>query len=343
MKIPLEKRINAFAELGEVLRHPGQHPVLAKMIEELQFDNPWFTPDNVRHALMAAGQNLTKEKLQTWLQPYEKDLAGDSIPRTVAVIMAGNIPFVGFHDFLSVLISGNRFLGKLSSNDKKLPAAVGNILLEIEPAFESLITFTDAILKNFDAVIATGSNNTSRYFEYYFGKYPHIIRKNRNSIAVLTGEEKEEELQTLGKDIFQYFGLGCRNVSKIFVPENYDFDRFLKAMQPFSDIILHHKYKNNYDYYKAIYLVNGEAHHDNGFLLLKEEAGYGSPPSVLYYTVYKDKSRLDFQLLTERENIQTVVSGIPVPLPSVPSGKAQEPELWDYADGVDTLEFLTGL
>jgi hypothetical protein len=206
-----------------------------------------------------------------------------------------------------------------------------------------MIDFPEWKMQNFDAVIATGSNNTARYFEYYFGKYPNIIRKNRNGVAVLTGEETVEEIQSLGRDIFQYFGMGCRSVSKIFIPENYDLTKMLPAFEIFSEVGNHHKYRNNYDYYKSIYLVNKLKHLDNGFLLLKEEHTYGSPPAVLFYARYKNLDELNRWLELDEKKIQCVVSNTQTILPTFPLGKAQEPELWDYADGVDVVGFLVGI
>lgn len=260
------------------------------------------------------------------------------------MILAGNIPLVGIHDVLSVLISGNHALIKASSQDNRLIKAVLNRLVAIEPAIAKQFTFVER-LEGFDAVIATGSNNSSRYFEYYFGKVPHIIRKNRNSVAVLTGHETNEQLFSLGADIFSYFGLGCRNVSKIFIPRDYRLATFFEAIEPYHDIIDHHKYNNNYDYNKSIYLVNRNEHLDNGFLLLKEDTGLISPLAVLFYEYYDDMEELSAKLNDQSSNIQCIVSETPLNVNSQPVafGKSQSPALWDYADGVDTMDFLTKL
>jgi len=261
-------------------------------------------------------------------------------------VLAGNIPLVGFHDVLCVLISGNFALIKASSQDARLITQVLKRLTAIESAFEQRFAFTER-LKDFDAVIATGSNNTSRYFEYYFGKVPHIIRKNRNSVAVLTGRETTEQLHALGRDIFDYFGLGCRNVSKLFVPEGYDFVPFFEAIEPYKNIINHHKYNNNYDYNKSIYLVNRDKHLDNGFLLVKEDERMVSPLAVLFFEYYDDLQSLDERLNHEKENIQCIVTAAPLASgawgTTVNFGRSQQPSLWDYADGVDTMDFLTKL
>src|SRR5690606_755395 len=211
-----------------------------------------------------------------------------------------------------------------------------------EPEFKNYIEFTEDKLENFDAVIATGSNNTSKYFEYYFGKYPNIIRKNRNSVAVLSGNETEEELKQLADDIFQYFGLGCRNVSKLYVPENYNFEKFFKAMFSWKEIIHNHKYINNYDYNKAVYLMDSFPLLDNEFMLLKEDKGFSSPISVVFYEEYSSFENLSNELKEQAENIQCIVSKAGIKN-EIPFGKAQNPELWEYADGVDSVAFLLKL
>jgi hypothetical protein len=249
--------------------------------------------------------------------------------------MAGNIPLVGFHDFLSVLISGNKVLIKQSSNDNRFLPLIAKYLEHVEPQFKGLIQFTEERLSDFDATIATGSNNTARYFEAYFGKYPNIIRKNRNSIAVLTGNETHEELNQLGEDIFRYFGLGCRSVSKLFVPENYDFDNLFKAIYDYKDLINYIKYRNNYDYNKAVYLMSEFKLLDNGFLMLKEDPSYASPIATLFYEDYEDLDSLKEKLQNDREHIQCIVSNVIDN--AVQFGKTQHPLLTDYADCVDRL------
>ena len=213
----------------------------------------------------------------------------------------------------------------------------------MDPAFAGMIDFTEGTISGFDAVIATGSNNTARYFDYYFGRYPHIIRKNRNALAVLSGNETKDELCALGDDIFMYYGLGCRNVSKLLVPRDFDFREFFEAIQDFSMVLDHHKYNNNYDYNKSIFLVNGDPHFDNGFLLLKEGAGMTSPVSVLHYERYDSLEQVDAIIKDESDNIQCVISTDKRLTGSIPPGTGQYPKLWDYADGVDTMEFLLSI
>jgi hypothetical protein len=344
----LEKRVNAFVKLGEYLHNFIQadaaereenFPDLERLIRSAASYNPWFTRENILHALSSTASMLDREALNTWARPYLSRL--ERAPgKTVGVVMAGNIPMVGFHDMLCVLVSGNILQAKVSSQDPALIPFLAEKLIQLEPQFEGRISFS-AQLKGFDGVIATGSNNTARYFEHYFGKYPHIIRKNRNSVAVLSGEESKEELQELGKDIFTYFGLGCRNVSRLFVPAGYDFGKLYRALEPFSGIVNHHKYANNYDYNKAIYLVNQAPFLDNGFLLLKEDSGFSSPISVLYHSAYPDLSSLPGLLDPHRDSIQCIVSS--VVKGGIGFGKAQQPGPGEYADGVDTLEFLAGL
>jgi hypothetical protein len=263
-------------------------------------------------------------------------------PKTVGLILAGNIPLVGFHDFLSVLISGHNVLVKTSSNDQHLIKFLAKYLIAVNAKIENCITFTDGKLENFDAVIATGSNNTARYFEYYFKDKPSIIRKNRNSIAVLNGNETHDDLVNLGEDIFRYFGLGCRNVSKLFVPEDYNFDAFFKAIYEYKDVIYYEKYSNNYDYNKAVFLMSNFKLLDNEFLTLKEDTSYSSPISSVFYERYENIEHLKKQLEKDADQIQCIVSNGVIEN-SIPFGKTQQPELWDYADNVDTLLFLNKL
>jgi len=342
ISMQLKQRINAFIALGTYLKRIAfeNDDAEAKRIFQIaEAENGWFTQDNIRFALKSWSEALSEENIQQWISNYQME---ETNPKIVAIIMAGNVPLVGFHDFLSVLITGNKVLAKLSSNDKTLLPFFSNYLISVEPDFKNYIEFTEGRLKDFDAVIATGSNNTARYFEYYFGKYPHIIRKNRNSVAVLTGNETEEELTALADDIFRYFGLGCRNVSKIYIPENYDFEAFFKAMYSWKEIIHNHKYINNYDYNKAVYLMDSFPLLDNEFLLLKEDNGFSSPISVVFYEKFSSFQKLKKELEVQSENIQCVVSNANLPN-EVPFGMAQTPDLWDYADGVDTVDFLLKL
>jgi len=253
--------------------------------------------------------------------------------------MAGNIPLVGFHDFLAVLITGHSVLIKQSSNDKHLLPYLAKYLEHIEPSFKGKIEFTEEKLYNFDAVIATGSNNTARYFEYYFREKPSIIRNNRNSLAVLTGNETKEELKGLSNDIFRYYGLGCRSISKLFVPKDYNFDSFFEAIYDWHPVINEAKYANNYDYNKAVYLMSEFNLLENGFLMLKEDKSYASPIATVFYEHYEDLETLKEKLNMEKEQIQCIVAKNVAPN-EVSFGYTQTPELWEYADNVDPIEFL---
>ncbi|MCU0454966.1 MAG: aldehyde dehydrogenase [Bacteroidales bacterium] len=336
----LDRLIEAFSSLGQILREAlagkGNRfsAELNHLIDSQQTKNPWFTPPYVRMAVNAIASELTTENLRKWTDMYP-GLGNDHTPLTVAVIMAGNIPMVGFHDFMCVLISGNRVLVKVSSKDADLIRYAGEILETADQDFRDYIEFTGETLSGFDAVIATGSDNTSRYFEYYFGKYPNIIRKNRNSIAILDGSETKKELEALGLDIFSYFGLGCRSVSKLYVPAGYDFKMFTESMRKYSVCINHTKYANNYDYYKAIMLVNRVKFTDTGYLLLKQDESTSSPVSVLHYEFFRSKEELTAMVNSKKDKIQCIVGR-----DHIPFGLAQSPALWDYADGTDTLEFL---
>jgi hypothetical protein len=336
----LEERIKSFALLGETLRNylntdsgTGNNQ-LNVLIYNQHINNPWFTADNVRKALNAIAGELTEENLVRWVSAYP-DLNKQTTPVKVGVIMAGNIPLVGFHDFLSVLITGNNLIAKTSSKDNELITYISRLLCSINPLFSDKIEFTEGTLSDFDVVIATGSDNSSRYFDYYFSKYPHIIRKNRNSIAIIEGDENEDELYRLGSDIFSYYGLGCRNVSKVYFPQGYDFTQILKHWDHYSRIIDNFKYANNYDFNKAVYLVNKETFFDTGYLLIKEDIRISSPVAVLYYEYYKSTDFLKHKTELLKKKIQCVVSKNDIPF-----GKAQLPHLWDYADGIDTVEFL---
>lgn len=342
----LTQRIEAFSDLAKELEnyflYKEKAPLYKKIeliLEEAERKNTWFDRENCLMTLHHWAGLLKKENLSQWLSSYSIE----NIPqKQIALILAGNIPLVGFHDLLCTLLIGHTAIVKLSSNDKVLLPFLISELKNLTPIFEDKIIFTEEKLTDFDAVIATGSNNTARYFEYYFGKKPHIIRKNRNSVAILTGEETKEELELLGKDIFTYFGLGCRNVSKIFIPENYDFTNFFQAIYSFHSVMNHQKYINNYDYNKAVYLMNLEQLLENGFLLLKEDKHYASPIATLFYEKYTNISSLQERLTEDKELIQCIVSNGSFPN-SITFGQAQIPSLRDYADGIDTIAFLNNI
>lgn len=367
----LEKRINAFVKLGNIFRDPG-YEGLENVIKTASKQNGWFTVANIRLAIASLGTMLEEEKIREWIgrsgrpqlqganpksQISNRKSEGEQPgPKKIGVIMAGNIPLVGFHDFLCVLITGNTFVGKLSSEDEALLPAISKLLITIEPGFKNKIQFIDQPFnktKGITAFIATGSNNSARYFEYYFKKYPHIIRKNRNAVAILDGTETKHDLKDLGNDVFQYFGMGCRSVSKIYIPEDYKLDTFFEAIADYSDVINHNKYANNHSYHQTIYLLNSEKFLDNNFLMLKESEQIASPVATLYYERYKSKKELLKKLESQHGNIQCVVtnaqfqaSSFKLQTPNlsfVPFGQSQSPELWDYADGIDTLKFLISL
>jgi hypothetical protein len=329
----LSERIDAFAGLGQVL-HSIEVGDKNNLYRRAADHNAWFTHRQCELAINGILKFLVKERLEQWVMAY--NLSPD-LPRKVGVVMAGNIPMVGFHDLLSVLISGHRLAAKLSTQDTVLMRFVTEQLLQIEPRFGEYLSFTER-MNDAQAVIATGSDNTARYFEYYFRNIPHIIRKNRSSCAIIRGDETTEQLTTLGKDVFSYFGLGCRSVSKVFVPQGYNFVPMIDAWDTYRDVYDHHKYANNYDYNRAILLLNRTHFYDNGFVLITENTGLVSPISVLYYETYSGTPDLT------SDKIQCIASSTGWYEGSVPFGKTQEPELWDYADGVDTLKFLaTGL
>ena len=346
----MQQRIDAFVKLGTFLSQFSQSGIEKKDqidFNDLFFDgfkhqiklaeenNSWFTKDNILFSLESWSKALTKKNLSKWIA----DISFLNSNKKVAIIMAGNIPLVGFHDFLSVLISGHSVIVKQSSNDNSLLPFLAKYLEYVEPNFKGQIEFTEDTLTTYDAVIATGSNNTARYFEHYFKGKPNIIRKNRNSVAVLTGNETEADLTNLSNDIFQYFGLGCRSVSKLFVPVDYNFDAFFNGMYEKREIIYNAKYANNYDYNKAVYLMSLYDLLDNGFLMLKEDQSYSSPIATVFYEFYSDTQELKEKLTKDADMIQCVVSNGVLDT-EIKFGQTQNPQLWDYADGINTLVFL---
>ncbi len=327
------------AKREEVLYNDLYFEKFKDLLALSQSHNGWFTPEQVYFAVNSWAEALSEVNLNQWVLPYDFSKV-DS--KTVGLILAGNIPLVGFHDFLSVLISGHKALVKTSSNDQHLIQFLANYLIHVEPKLSYYIAFTDGKLENFDAVIATGSNNTARYFEFYFKDKPSIIRKNRNSVAVLNGKESQEDLVNLGEDIFRYFGLGCRNVSKLFVPKDYNFEAFFNAIYQYKDVIFYEKYANNYDYNKAVFLMSNFKLLDNEFLTMKEDSSFASPISSVFYEYYETLADLQTRLTKEAEQIQCIVSNKLIEN-SIPFGQTQQPKLSDYADNVDTLAFLASL
>jgi hypothetical protein len=339
----LEQRIEAISKLGlalsamieELESNQGESGnKLPKIIKLANIKNQWFTPENTIQALKSLGKMLDRTNLNYWIGNYSLEKRDQSRPKNVGIIMAGNIPAVGFHDLLCVLISGNHAMIKLSSDDNVIIPFLLEVLTAIEPRFISQFTLVERI-KEPDAVIATGSNNSARYFDYYFGKYPNIIRKNRNSIAVLSGTETPEEMYALGHDIFDYFGLGCRSVSKLYLPENFNFNSFFEGIANHGDLMNHNKYMNNYDYHNALFLLENIKFLTNNFVIVRENEPLATPVSVLHYSYYKNLEDLE-KLLTEKESeIQCRVG-----INGLPFGTTQQPALNDYADGIDTVEWL---
>ncbi|MBT8252557.1 MAG: acyl-CoA reductase [Flavobacteriaceae bacterium] len=347
----IQNRLTAFAKLGKFMRQfahdkyridpnvDGNELFYDGMRHQLKLAheaNGWFTNDNLIFAFNSWSECLTEERLNDWLSSYNFSETGS---KTIAVIMAGNIPLVGFHDFLSILISGHNIIVKLASQDKHLLPYLVQYLKHVEPGFNSKIAFSDGKLERFDAVIATGSNNTARYFDYYFRDVPALIRRNRNSVAVLSGDESEDQMAGLAEDIFRYFGLGCRSVSKLFIPKNYDFDKFFNAMYSWRSVINDQKYANNYDYNKAVYLMSNYDMLENGFLMLKEDSNYASPIATVFFDYYNSRQDIKDKLKADSNKIQCFVSdGFFVN--EVAFGQTQKPKLNDYADGIDTVDFL---
>lgn len=333
----LRKRIEAFSKLGDLLRSTYGKQLIEEWSYRAHQKNNWFTPENVSLAIKSLEECfLVKENLENWVQKYNiKDFGN----KKVGVIMAGNIPLVGFHDALAVLISGHKLYAKLSSQDDYLIKELFIQLLILEPAFEPQIFYTEK-MNDVEAIIATGSDNSSNYFEYYFKHIPNIIRRNRTSVAVLNGNESDGIMAKLGNDILQYYGLGCRNVSKLFVNEAFKPDFFYENIENLGAVILNHKYKNNYDYNRSIMLVNQTEHFDNGFLMLKESNDLVSPISVVFFEKYSSINELDEKLKENSSKIQCVLSENAWYPGSLAIGEAQKPSLFDYADGVDVMDFL---
>ena len=332
----LQDRINIISELGIYLR---------KNFLEDHFDsikiatvkNPWFTVKSITNAVLSISDMVEKDMLNAWLNPYT--IKEPSSSKNVLIIMAGNIPLVGFHDLLSVIIMGHNPVIKLSSNDNVLMPLIINIFLDLFPSNYNQIKFINDVKgRSFDAVITTGTDNSANYFKYYFKDAKKIIRKNRRSIAVLDGSESSQQIKGLANDIFLYYGLGCRNVSKLYLPCGYDLNILFKSFYSHKHVIEHKKYGNNYDYNKAIFLMGNNKLIENGFILLKEDSSLYSPVAMLYYEYYNDINDVDTFISKNSDKIQCIVSKN-----NIPFGNTQKPKLWDYADGVDTIDFLKQL
>jgi hypothetical protein len=336
------KKIGALNKLGKLFQQianynelEGKNEYFGSIITQAKIKNPWFTFKSIKFCFSQWSEALTDTNLDEWISNYK--IAEIKKPKKVAIIMAGNIPMVGFHDLLCTIISGNHALIKLSSSDEILIKFACEELVKIEPLFSDFISFSKEKLKGYDAVIATGSDNSSRYFESYFGNYPNIIRKNRTSLALITNDTTDEEFSELANDIFTYYGLGCRNVTHALVPRGFDLNKIFKGLYKHSDIIQHNKYANNYDYHKAIFLMNQDDILENGFFMLMESNELFAPVSTLFYSYYENDDELNSFIENNIDNIQTIVGK------ETKFGEAQKPKLNDYADGVDTMDFLTSL
>ncbi len=336
----LAERLASLAQLGQFLQSEYGKGELEGIYRKAEFYNGWFSPEQSRYAITAMAKSfLDAQKLEAWVAQYP-DLAAPHPPKTIGLVLAGNIPAVGFHDLLCCYVAGHKAQIKYSEKDKVLiPFFLGQLAI-IAPKSAAYFEKVDK-LKDFDAVIATGSDNASRYFEHYFGAYPNIIRKNRNSAAILDGQETEEELLALGEDIFRYFGLGCRSVSKLFVPQDFSFENFMRSMDHFGYMMQHHKYRNNYDYNRSIYLLNNQKHWTNNVLTLVEHPSPLSRISTVHYEFYEDLADLKSKLEASLDQLQLILGKTPLEgITLLPFGSSQQPQLDDYADQVDTLRFL---
>jgi hypothetical protein len=330
----LEERINSLSKLGKYMVSDSEGWKEAK--QKASAENGWFTPEFIELAVRNITENYLKhDHLHKWAAHYNLH-SSPTNARIIGVVMAGNIPLVGFHDFLSVFISGHMALIKPSSKDQALIKHLVGVLAEWNPEISEQIKFSE-ILKGCEAYIATGSNNTSRYFDYYFGQYPHIIRRNKTAVAVLTQRETAAELEQLADDVYQFFGRGCRNVTKMYVPIGYDFKPLLSSFRKYDYLADHHKYRNNYDYNFALHILNNKFYMTNGSLLLIEDPSILSPISQVHYEYYSDREML-LSFLSSNQEIQCIVGH-----GQVPFGQSQRPGLFDYADKVDTMEFLSSL
>lgn len=335
----LQKTINALCRVGQIFS-TAENVDLQTAAHKAYAKNKWFSAENIELSLSYWGKKLTLPQLQQWIE--KEGIEENSAPKTVGIVSAGNIPLVGLHDVVSALLAGHKVKVKLSTDDEPLMLFFIQQFTLANPTLGQNIQAVDK-LEGIDAAIATGSNNTARYFEYYFGKYPNIIRKNRNSIAVLTGNESVETMQKIGFDMMSYFGKGCRNVTQLWAPQGYDWVKFLDALQGYVYLADHNKYVNNYHYHRAILLLNKDEHLDAGFLLVREDRKIYSPIGMVNYAYYNDINEVKDFITQNTDSIQCVVSENPAIENAVSPGQTQNPELWEYADGVNTVAFLKGL
>ncbi|MCT4666268.1 MAG: acyl-CoA reductase [Flavobacteriales bacterium] len=345
------QEIRAFVLLGQFLgqfQSNGTQNEHLKELNEIFYEdflriinthvhyNGWFSKATIQLAIENTTPLLSQDTLENWTNQYKRN----DTSQKVLVIYPSNLPLVEFHDFITVLLSGNTYIGKGSSQNNRILPFLSKILIFLEEDFGDRIIFTEAPIKDFDMAIATGSNNSARHFEYYFKGKPSIIRSNRTSIAILDGSETEEELENLGKDISQYFGRGCRSITKLYLPKDFDINAVIKGVFPFSDMVNNNKYANNYDYHRAVMMMNQEPFLDNGFMLFKENEAIQTPVSVINYEFYESKIELEQKIKNLSEEVQCIVSK-DTQWSSLTLGEAQKPTLEDYADGIDTFAFLT--
>lgn len=337
----LSERIFILNTLGKSLKKYIENGEMESVFRQMKNQNAWFTEDFVKKSVLSIVDNFLQiEQLTDFANSYK--IQESSVVKTVGIVAAGNIPAVSFHDIMCIFLSGNKALIKLSSTDAVLIQFIVSELSRIDERTKAVLEIGQR-LNEVDALIATGSDNTAQHFEYYFSKIPNIIRRNRTSVAVLDGNESRIDLSNLGNDIFSYFGLGCRNVSKLFVPKGYDFVPFFESIEYWNTILLHHKYNNNYDYNKSIYLVNQDKHYDNGFLLVKESNQLVSPLAVLFYEEYDSLNALRETLKSQGDKIQAIVGNTGQIKNEIAFGAAQTPSLNQFADDIDTMDFLVGI
>jgi hypothetical protein len=335
----MKSELRAFQELGNQITVLLNEGGFDNVIKQQSIENKWFTEENCRFALKAIAKMLDENSCEDFFQKYQHLFQKEENPKKIAVISAGNIPCAAFHDFFCILVSGNQFIGKLSKQDALLLPFLSKLLIKIAPKFDKKIVFVEKLSK-FDKIIATGSNNSARYFEYYFKDEPLLLRKNRNSIAVLNGYENEDDLRNLSTDVFQYFGLGCRSVSKIYVPKKYNFTKLIHIFQEKSQLLLQHSgYVNNYEYHRAIYTLNGISFYDGNSFLLAQNQALASPISVIFYEEYETIQEVLNTISIHKNEIQCVVSKDVAVENRITFGNTQYPTLFDYPDKEDIVLF----
>lgn len=333
---------NALIELGKELKAYTNNLLddrlsleYDEVIARAEINNPWFIKTFVLQALGVWADALTENGVDKWLKSYPQGKTA----KNISVIGAGNIPLVAFHDCISVLASGHNLWLKCSTDDEILLPFIINRLLSFEKSLENSLELKTQGLQKADALIATGSNNSARYFEYYFRHMPMILRKNRSSVAVITDEVSNETLESLADDMFSYFGKGCRSVGKLFVPENFNIQRVFENSVKYSYFKNHNKYVNNFDYHRAIYLMNQDKFLENDFFVIRESDKMHAPVGVCFYERYSDLDKVKEKVNALSDELQ-VISGLDE---SAAIGCNQMTTLLDYADGVDTMEFLQGV